>query len=396
MNRLKAGLMAAVAAVAVAGIALAHPGHPPIPTPTIVVAPSPQPVAFELFRGNRIVLPARINGHETQVILDTGASMTTLNREYARSIGLPEGFKITAKGAGGATSAELVSGLSFEVAGLQIENASVGVMDLAPLERSIGRPISAIVGREFFNSAVISIDWANKRLRVRSHEAFKPSATAAAVVLTRNGPFNTIPVSIEGAAPIDALLDLGNGNALVLPRSYWGSRPELANLRSAGASAGGVGGMHVARAATVPQVTLAGTAFAAVPAILSESVNDTDPTQMANVGIGLLAQFNVDLDLGRDRIYLTPRLDKPSFNRDRAGVRLDLLGDRLKVMFVSAEGPAAAAGLKPGDEVVAIDGVAVTPDYYRTDDWTHRSAGRRVVLDRADGSKVTITLADYY
>src|SRR4051812_4907189 len=162
-------LIGAAAAAAVGGMCVAHPGHPPIPTPTITVAQNPQAIPFELFRGNRIVVPARINGHETQVMLDTGASLTTLNRSYARSIGLPEGFKIEAKGAGGVTDAEMDTGLTLDVGGLKIANASVGVMDLTPIEHRIGRPITAIFGRDIFNAGVISIDWAKKQLVIRSH-----------------------------------------------------------------------------------------------------------------------------------------------------------------------------------------------------------------------------------
>src|SRR6185503_21283967 len=77
---------------------------------------------------------------------------------------------------------------------------------------------------------------------------------------------------------------------------------------------------------TMPQVTLAGQTFAGVPAVLADSGNDKEATQMANVGIGLLKQFGVDLDLGNNRIFLTPRNDAPPFERDRAGARFDLAG----------------------------------------------------------------------
>src|SRR6185369_3515703 len=214
MDRKLTTLLIGAALIAGAAMCVAHPGHPPLPTPIITVSAEKQAVPFKLFRGNRIVVPARINGHDTHVMLDTGASLTTLNRDYARSIGIPPGFKIEGKGAGGNVEAELVSGLTMELGGYHATNASAGVIDLAPIERSIGMPISAIFGRDFFNSAVISIDWANSRLVVHSHETFEPAARAPPLTLSRRGPFNTIRVSIAGAAPVVALFDMGNGAAL--------------------------------------------------------------------------------------------------------------------------------------------------------------------------------------
>ena len=102
------------------------------------------------------------------------------------------------------------------------------------------------------------------------------------------------------------------------------------------------------------------------------------------------------LDLGRDRIYLTPRTDAPRFERDRAGIRFDLFDDRLKVTFVSPQGPAAAAGLKVGDEIVAVDGRQVAHDYYSRPDWVRGPAGNSILLTRADGTKAKVTLADYF
>jgi hypothetical protein len=273
---------------------------------------------------------------------------------------------------------------------------SVGAMDLSGVSRAIGRPINIVLGREFFNSAVVSIDWAARRIRLSSPQSFRPNAGAIRLDLVRRGPFNTIPVSIDGAAPIEALLDLGAGGALSLPPTYWRDRPELAQLPYAEIQSGGVGVPHPMRAVTVPKVTLAGRSFSRVPAQLSVSGNDRDPTQMANVGIGFLKQFHVDLDLGQNRIYLTPRADAPPFDRDRAGVKFEFAANVLKVGFVSPQSPAARAGLRPGDQIVAVDGRRVGKDYYQALDWTRGPAGKKVMLERADGTKVQITLADYF
>jgi len=394
-RRIKAAIAGAVLAAG-GTVAATQAGHAQIAPPQVTFAPSSEAVPFELFRGSRIVVPARINGHDAEVLLDTGASATTLDRAYARSIGLPEGTKIQGRGAGGTVDAELVSDVSIEIGGMRLDKMSVGVMDLAPVSRGLGRPLTIVLGRDFFDSAVVSIDWANNRLQIRRPQEFTPAADAVSLTLTRKGPFNTIPVSVAGASPIEALLDLGNGGTLILPPTYWSARPELASLRSAQARVGGVGGMSAARAVIMPSVSLAGQTFANVPAVLSTVGNDHDATQMANVGVGLLKQFKVDLDLGRNRIYLAPRADRPPFERDRAGIGFDLSGDRLKVAFVSSGSPAEAAGLKVGDEVVAVDGRRVTRDYFRSPDWTRGPAGKSVTLERADGTQVTLTLQDYY
>ncbi|MCL6729945.1 retropepsin-like aspartic protease [Sphingomonas hankyongi] len=396
MRKSIVGLLAAAALVVPAGIAVAQAQEERLAPPKVTFLSEEHMVPFELFRGNRVVAPGKINGHATQMILDTGASATTVDRAFARSIGLPEGRKVDARGAGGVVEAEIVPNVTLEVGGMRFENMTVAVMDLQPVARAIGRPMNIVLGREFFNSAVVSIDWGSNRLRVSSHAAFKPAAASTAVALTKRGPFNTIPIAIAGAEPIPALLDLGNGGALSLPRSYWGKRADLSGLRYAESRLGGVGGLHPARVALIPSVQLAGTTVSAVPATLSDSGNDEDPEKMANVGIGLLKQFHVDLDLGRDRIYLAPRKDASPFDRDRSGTRLDLAGDRLKVAFISPQGPAKAAGLKEGDEIVAVDGRKVTADYYSRSDWTRGPAGEAVTLERADGTKVTVTLQDYY
>ena len=391
------GTISALVAAGVAGTAIvAHPGHPPISPPAVSFNIRSQSIPFTLFRGSRLVVPILINGHRTEAMLDTGASMTTLDRGFARSIGLAEGFKIQGKGTGGIVDAELLSGVNIDLGGMRLAGMSVGAMDLSPVSRSLGRPMSVVLGRDFFNSAVVSIDWAKGNFQVHAPAAFHPSPNATALTLARKGPFNTIPVSVAGGQPVEALFDLGSDGALGLPRSYWEERPDLGKLRSAEWRRGGVGGLKPARWVTVPNVQLGGRTFDAVPTLLSEAGDDDDPTQMANAGIQFLKQFNVDLDLGHDRIFLSPRADAPGFEHDRSGARFELAGDRLKATYVSPQGPAAVAGLKVGDEIVAIDGVKVDGKFYDRADWTRGAAGRAVTLQRSDGTTVKLTLADYY
>lgn len=384
-----AGIIAVVAAVA-----LAQTGHPSISPPTVSFTADQQTLPFQLYRGNRIITQARINGHETPIFWDTGAGATAVDRAYARSIGLPEGVKIKAQGTGGVTEAELVSGVTLQLGGMRFEKMTVAVIDLQPVARGIGRPMNVILGREFFNSAVVSIDWATSTLKVISPKAFTPPRNAVAIPLGTMGPFHTVPVSIAGRPEITAMLDVGNGGNVSLPRAYWETRADLAGLRYADSRSGGVGGLHPFRAVTLPQVAFGGRTFANVPAELGEA-DEHEANRAPNVGIGMLKPFRVTLDFGRSKLYLAPSANA-DWIRDRGGARFDLLGDRLKVVFVSPASPAARAGLKTGDAIVAVDGRKVDAHYYDQPDWSRGVAGRAVALQRADGSKVTVTLADYF
>jgi len=79
-----------------------------------------------------------------------------------------------------------------------------------------------------------------------------------------------------------------------------------------------------------------------------------------------------------------------------AGLQLVQRGPTVLVGSAVSDGPGALAGIRPGDAIVSIDGRRVTDSYYAGADWARGPAGKQVVLDRADGSKVMLTLADYY
>ncbi len=369
-----------------------------LPPATVSWSGQSASVPFELFRGNRVVAAGTINGRAVDFLLDTGAGVTTVDRAFARSIGLPAGQKIQAQGAGGMAEAELVSGVSLTIGSLKLDKATIVVLDLAAISKGIGRPVSVILGRELFDNAIVTLDWKAGEMVVARPDGFTPPAGARMVELGRgHDRLNTIKVSVEGLPPINAHLDLGNGSVLILPKRYWADKPALAHLPFAKSEAGGVGGMHGTRLVTLGKVSIGGETFTAVPAALNEEKSH-DSVDEPNAGIGLLKPFRVTMDLGRDRLYLEPLAGPPAFQRERAGVRTELNGAGLDLVFVSPQSPAAFAGIKKGDRVVAIDGQAVSEGFFTGPlrAWNQRPAGERVELKLADGRTVPVTLADYY
>jgi membrane-associated protease RseP (regulator of RpoE activity) len=178
----------------------------------------------------------------------------------------------------------------------------------------------------------------------------------------------------------------------------WKNDAELAGLKSARTRAGGVGGLSDKRLATLPSVTVAGQTFESVPALFN-TVPDDLPVTGANIGIDMLQRFRLAVDFTGDTLYLTPTpaIARP-LPKDRIGMRLELAGNALKVVYVSPDGPAAAAGWKQGDTITAIDGMKVSPDFYRSRyaSFTRLAAGTRLDLVRGDGTHLPVVLTDFF
>jgi hypothetical protein len=251
-----------------------------------------------------------------------------------------------------------------------------------------------VLGREAFAAGTVTIDFPRRRIRFAERAFFKPPAGATRLDMGDKGAISTIKVSIADLPPVDADLDLGNGGTLLLSKAYWAAQPTIAKLRQAETQSGGVGGLKIARRTTIPAVSMANLRFENVPATLNEDPTAL-PTTGANVGIEMLKSFVVTVDAGGRALYLSNG-KAAQVRKERAGVRFEMAGDRLNVAYVSPDGPAAKAGLKAGDQVMSVDGVPVDSDYYERPDWVFDKPGRAVELARADGSKVTVTLADYY
>ncbi|RIX32198.1 hypothetical protein D3M59_04320 [Sphingomonas edaphi] len=369
-----------------------------LPTPKISWTAQQAPVPFELFRGNRVVVRGSINGHAEEFILDTGASATTIDRSYAKSIGLPPGTKVEGRGAGGPIEAEIVPNVTLEIGGMRFEGLTVAVMDLQPVAQAIGRPMPVIVGGELFNNAAVSIDWDARTLTFAPSGEFVPTPDAREVKLTRKGPFHYVDVSVAGLSVTSALFDLGNGGTISLPSDYWTKQEALTKLPYADSQRGGVGGMRPARAVTLPTATFGGKTFRDVPAILGPDSENKEAAHDSNVGIGLLRQFKVTLDLGQSRLFLTPLASPPAFQRDRAGVMGHRTDGGLKARFVSPQGPAYKAGLRTDDMIVSVNGARTDAAFFKSDqlNWAQGAPGTPVELALADGRVLRFALVDYF
>ncbi|NNM75327.1 hypothetical protein HJG53_00175 [Sphingomonas sp. ID1715] len=250
-------------------------------------------------RGDRLFIPARINGVATEAVLDSAAESTIVDDDFARRIGMGKGKAVTARGSGGKAEAELVEHARLDVLGVDLPDVTLAVIDLDDVgKRLFGRKLDAIVGRELFDAARLQIDIEGGQVAAIGRDR-RPAGTKLPLQ-TFHG-IETIPVTIEGFAA-RAEFDLGNGSDLLIGKAF--AQKTGLWARSHGVEGGGgIGGAVQRRIVTVRAIRIAGVTFRDVRAAIDEQANAAD----ANVGVKLLRKFRIVTDFADKAVWLQPR-----------------------------------------------------------------------------------------
>jgi hypothetical protein len=238
-------------------------------------------------------------------------------------------------------------------------------IDLGPLEAGIGRRIDGILGYDLFARYVVEIDYQGQAVRLHDPSQFEESGGRATVPLTISDqlPFVTVGITRPGggAAAARVELDTGLTGSLTLTRTFVDQnhalRPSQPRLRiTTGALLPGKVSAEVAR---LGRVRLG-------PFDLENLVVSITPTPeeagvsgdtVGLIGGDVLRRFTVVIDYPRSRVLLEPNdviLQLDEF--DMSGMSLTASKPQTySVRMVIDGSPAAQAGVKPGDVLVAID-----------------------------------------
>ncbi len=165
------------------------------------------PIAIRLASG-KVHVPVQVNGADPEwFILDTGVSVTILNRALADRLGLVVRGEKTVKGAAGGDGTVRV-GFS-KVASLRLPGLTLRGQGVAVLQRGTaganGHPSSGSIGADLIKTLVVEIDYRAATIVLHDPAHF-----------TYNGSGHTLPITLNAndRPLLDGSITLPNGDSL--------------------------------------------------------------------------------------------------------------------------------------------------------------------------------------
>jgi hypothetical protein len=286
----------------------------PVQSPDVAAAAPAHTISFAL-RKNHVVLSAAVNGHEGNLVLDTGSSAATLDRDWALGIGI-SAQKRPVKALGiTSTTVSLAHVGMIRVGTTELADETVALVPLDNVSAAHDVPIHGTLGYSFFARFAVEIDYPRRVLRVwpASEYVYDRAGVIIPVDLNYRIPVaDARLVTVSGNAfSARLVLDLGTSkySAILSPRCVAEHRSALEGSMSDGQELGvGFGGSATGRLVHLGRMEVGGYSVREPLVALSETTGGFFDVTWADGTIGAPAYVasNVIVDYARERIIIEP------------------------------------------------------------------------------------------
>lgn len=332
-----------------------------------------------------LLMPARVKGHATRAIFDCGTSLCSIDVKLAQSLGITavKAFR------GQAIYDDFQAGRSDPVELVIGDRTFQRPLTIMPLD-TIGEGVGLLIGRDVLAETTLDLDIPRGRASFRTARP-APGLTPFRMIQGKRGDL-TVQVQVEGVVA-NASIDSGNTLPLMIQKDWARRTGVLRDHVMTPWIGDDLSGQASIAMTDLKRFTFGGVDLHDVPAEVSQ-------TQLAyeiNLGLPVLARFRSLWDLANEKLWLSATDPGRPFPHERSGLACARVGDVLKVVFVVPDSPASAAGFKPDDTIVRIDGKPVSSLSENLSlAWKTDPSRLSVTLTLSSGETRRLELGDYF
>ncbi|MEA3409492.1 MAG: aspartyl protease family protein, partial [Candidatus Eisenbacteria bacterium] len=159
-----------------------------------------------------IFLPVIVNCDKSMWVLDSGASASVIDRDYAESLGLELSGEMKGQGAGNTVDVAFTTLPPFSVQGIEFEEQQVAVIEVVDLFRRIADlDVVGVLGYDFLSRFVTRVDYANNMLTFYDPETFEYEGGGTILDAPLKENLFTVTATVDGVHTGRWMLDLGAG-----------------------------------------------------------------------------------------------------------------------------------------------------------------------------------------
>lgn len=320
-------------------------------------------VPFTMLTGGIIIMHARLSDHPDTLsfVLDTGSSGISLDSSTAEYLKLkPQASEKIIRGIAGIKKVSFLYNQRLRFPGLTVDSLNFHINDYSILTAVYGEQIDGIIGYSVISRYILKVDydslkisfWTPGTIRYpRGGYLLRPTINQLAA--------QTIRIRDEKAIQAKFLYDMGAGLCAIFSKEFVEDSAFLDKRKKKWVKQGeGLGGKVDMELMVLKELRVGPYKFRNVPSFIFDDENNITsyPYMGGILGNDILRRFNVIINYSKGDIHITPNKHfTESFDYSYSGVELYLIEGRIIVGDVAKDSPAETAGLKEGDEVIAVN-----------------------------------------
>ena len=320
-------------------------------------------IPFTQLNGGIVILHAKLNDFPDTLnfILDTGSSGISLDSTTAVYLKLkPIPTERTIRGIAGIRKVSFLYNRQLHFPGLSVDSLNFHINDYSVLTAVYGERIDGIIGYSILSRYITKLDYDSMTLSFCTPGTIRyPRGGYLLKPVVNQLMAQHVKVKDEKTVTSKFLYDIGAGVCMLLTKDFVEDSVFLDHKKKRWVKEGeGLGGKIDMELTVIKEVKLGPYRFRSVPIyIFDDEYNVTSYPYMGGlIGNDILRRFNVIMNYQKGDIHITPNSHyNDNFDYSYSGVELYLIEGLIIVGDVAKGSPAEAAGIKEGDEVIAIN-----------------------------------------